>query len=299
MLAGTRETVWSGGFLHSGFVTLFYLSACLTPAIAEKAPAPRRIVSDVLAADEILAEIVSVERIAAVSAAVDNPAISNAAHRFGQTVRRHHGTVEEILSLHPDLVFVAAYSRPETVSYFERAHVPVVRLSGNDSFRSIFVNIRIIGRAVGESARSERLVQAMERELAALSPVSGCGAPRVLYYSEGGITAGRNTVIDEMIFRSGGVNVAAQSGLAGSVEIPLELLLSQAPEVIVLPGWLVDAPSPLLRQLTCDRRFASVPAVRRGAIYTVRSSALTSLSQHAVQGTSEMTRLLREYCQAP
>ncbi|HSY40593.1 MAG TPA: hypothetical protein VLA79_13725, partial [Polyangia bacterium] len=71
---------------------------------------PRRIVSSYLAADEILAALVSPERLAAVSTFADDPAISSVAGFYPRALPRVRGEVEAILALEPDLICVAGYS---------------------------------------------------------------------------------------------------------------------------------------------------------------------------------------------
>jgi iron complex transport system substrate-binding protein len=254
---------------------------------------PERIVSSVLAVDEILAEIVSPSRIAGVTKAVDNPALFAYPGVIPQSAVRHHGGIEEILRLEPDLVFVANYSREATVRFLLSLHIPVVKLGQYSSIADVMRNVREVGSAVGAGERAEMLVQDMERRLAHVqAQVADLAKRRVLYYSEGGITAGRATVIDEAIALAGGTNVASIAGLSGEVEIPLELAVSLSPEVIILPGWKKDVSSPMAEKLASDVRWQDVPAVKNGEVHTVRSSVLTTLSHRIAGGVEELARLI-------
>ena len=58
----------------------------------------------------------------------------------------------------------------------------------------------------------------------------------MLYYEPPGYTRGTGALIDEMIDRAGGSNVAREMGLKGVAEIGFENVLALRPEVIVIPG---------------------------------------------------------------
>ncbi len=259
---------------------------------------PRRIVSGVLAADEVLAQIAAPSSIVGVSAAVDNPALSKGGAAFGAEVTRHHGSIEEILKLEPDLVIVADYSRAETLALLNSLHIPIVRLRRYSSFSAIQTNITQLGQALGREKEASHLLKDLEQRLSRVKEqVKLLPQPGVLYYSEGGVTAGRNTVIDEQITFAGGRNLAREAGFTGDVEIPSELVLALMPEVIILPGWQLDQSSPLREQIINDSRWSYLPAVREKRIYTVPSAAITSLSQHAADGVELLACILHpEVC---
>ncbi len=77
--------------------------------------APRRIASLTLMTDEILLDLVPVQRLVAVTAMADDPAISNVAGRIGRAARRLTLNVEQLLALAPDLLFVASWSDADSV----------------------------------------------------------------------------------------------------------------------------------------------------------------------------------------
>lgn len=71
---------------------------------------PERIVSLTISTDEILLELVAVERIAALTYLVDDPGISNAVEKSKKVSARLDGnSAEAILALKPDLVIVADF----------------------------------------------------------------------------------------------------------------------------------------------------------------------------------------------
>ena len=273
----------------------------LPKALAADTPgrflAPKRIVSGVLAADEVLCEIALPATLAGVSAAVDNPAISRV--KLNSDAVRHQGSIEELIRLQPDLLIVASYSRAETLSLLSSLKIPVLRLKRFSSLSEIESNILRIGEAIGREEQAVKLVAGMQQRISRLSSLTqNLSKTHVLYYSEGGVTAGADTVINELIELAGGVNVAKEAGLKGDIEIPLETILSLMPEVIILPGWRREKESDLKAEILGDSRFKLLPAVSRGRIYTLPSSALTSLSHHALDGAELLAAILHPEIQS-
>src|SRR5262249_27427163 len=78
----------------------------VTPLAAAPSP-PRRILSHTLATDEILLELVPVERVVGVTNLVDDPEISSVPGRYPDHVPRlREADAERIIGLNPDLVCV-------------------------------------------------------------------------------------------------------------------------------------------------------------------------------------------------
>jgi cobalamin transport system substrate-binding protein len=252
---------------------------------------PRRIVSGYLASDEILAALVEPARLAAVSIYADDPSSSNCLHAFPPPVRRVRGEPEEILALRPDLVFVTNFTDEGTVRLLDGAGIPLIRFAGWDSFAGVVADIRLTGAAVGAEARGEELARDIERRLAAVEErVRGRARPRVLYYEPPGYTRGAGALIDEMIERAGGFNVAREMALQGVAEIGFESVLALRPEVIVIPGF---GPAPVLpAALAGSPGWSQLPAVRAGRVRVLPASSITAISQHAAAGLEELAHVV-------
>jgi iron complex transport system substrate-binding protein len=252
---------------------------------------PRRIVSTYLAADEILAALVTPDRLAAVSVFADDPVISSVAGAFPAGIPRLRGEVEAILAREPDLVCIAGYSDADAMRLLVGAGLPILRWSRFDSFADVLANVRLIGAAVGADRRAEALAGAAEAALAALAArLAGAPAVRVLYLDPPNFTAGRRTLIDEMLTRAGGVNVAAEAGIVGAGPIAVESALALGAEAIVAstaPG----APPPL-EVLRATPLWRELPAVRAGRVYPVPAALPGDVSHHAAAAPTEIARWL-------
>jgi iron complex transport system substrate-binding protein len=107
-----------------------------------------------------------------------------------------------------------------------------------------------------------------------------------VYYEAGkpGRTAGRGTVVDDMIRLAGGVNVAGEAPLANPV-LSSEAIVAADPEVIVLSPWS-DSPEEVAQRPGWDR----TTAVRTGRVHRVpeRERALQYPSPACVEGCASM-----------
>jgi iron complex transport system substrate-binding protein len=258
----------------------------------ELAAPPQRIVSGVLASDEMLADMVDLTRICAVTYLVDDRGISNVPDHYPAAIRRHRGQLEELLAMRPDLVVVTSHSQPSTVKLLLRAGVFVVRVPDANSFDAIAMNIEALGRVLGASKRAEALIDHMRRKLARVEGrVAGRQRPRVLYYSMGS-TAGPDSLTDEMIQRAGGYNVIRDTGIRGYTRISPEMAIALQPEVVILSDWSKRSGSNAAETLRADPAWQQVPAVRTGQIHAVRGAWVTSGSQFRVEGVEILARLL-------
>jgi iron complex transport system substrate-binding protein len=252
---------------------------------------PRRIVSTYLGADEILAELVPPDRVVGVSFFADDPAISSCAGVYPAGVPRLRTQVETILALQPDLVCVAGFSEPNALRLMIGAGLPVLRWSRFETFADILANLRLLGAAVGADGRAAAIAGAVEATLGDLARrLAGVRRLPVLYYDPPSFTVGRDTLIDEIITRAGGANVAAAAGIRGPGQIGIEAVLGLDPEAIVVPRY--GAGPPPIETLRATPLWRDVPAVRAGRVYQAPGAFMGDVSHHAVQGLARLARVL-------
>ena len=252
---------------------------------------PRRIVSTYLAGDEILAALVPPERLAAVSTFADDPAISSVAGFYPRTMPRVRAEVEAILALEPDLICVAGYSDADAMRLAVGAGLPILRWSRFETFADVLANVRTIGAAVGADERAQAVVGDAEAKLAAVAAcLRGVTPARVFYLDLPTFTAGRDTLLDEMLTRAGGLNVAAAAGIAGAGQIAVESALALDAEAIV-----VAAPPggrPPLDELRATPLWRELPAVRAGRVFPIPAALPGDVSQRAADAPAEIARQL-------
>ncbi len=243
--------------------------------------APLRIVSQTLATDEILLEIVPNERLVALSEVADDPKYSFCAEKAKLVKARCTNSAEEILKLQPDMIFVASYSRAELVQLLKTSGAPVFRFSHFDSIADIKSNIRALGSATGCEDQAAALINRMENRISAANrkAVASGKRLRVLSYSASNDTAGAGTSFDDVLKSLNCVNVAAENGVNGFAQVSSEQLTRWKPEYIVAsaqPGRAED----VRRKLLQNPAVAASPAGKPERIIVVESRAFTAISHN-------------------
>jgi iron complex transport system substrate-binding protein len=252
---------------------------------------PRRIASTYLGADEILAALVTPDRVVGVSAYADDPATSNCHDVYPANIPRLRTDPETVIALAPDLVCVAGYTAADPLRLLVGSGLAVARWSRFDSFAEVMAGIRLLGAVVGEDARADALARNiaalladLERRLARVRPV------RVIYFDPPTYTMGQETLVDEILTRAGGENVVRELGIVGPGQIGLETVLALEPEAIIMPNYAGN--TPVLHALATDAIWRQVPAVRAGRVHEVPGAWIATVSHHAAQGLTRVARVL-------
>ena len=255
----------------------FLLSLWTFCSAAAAEPVPRRIASMNLTADEILVEIVPVERLVAATAAADDAGTSNIVGRIPPGVARfRRAEMERLLALSPDLVVVSEYTDADFLRLLERSGMRVHRMRGLDSLAGLRNAILELGRAVGSEEGARRLVARYDARLADLARrLEGVPKPRVLYWA-GGMTAGAGTAIGALIEGAGAINVGREMGIEGVAPIGAERAFVADPDfVLVGEGWKST------EALKAHPLLSRMRAVKQAHVVAMPTELLVTLSHHA------------------
>lgn len=248
---------------------------------------PRRIVSLTLATDELLHELVGPERVVGITWLADDPRISNVADRYPDDVQRLRADLEAVLALRPDLVCTAPYNDAGFLRLMRDSGLDIHRMPEVKGFQDLFRSVRSLAARVGACEAGEELVEHMRGRLEALDAALGGVAerPRVLFWSKGW-TPGSGTMLDAVIRRAGGRNVAADLDIEGHGHVPEERVLAADPDWLLLEGggWLERG--------RISGGLKALPAVKAGRIVRIPGRLLHSLSHHIVRGTEVLARAL-------
>ncbi|HVS14343.1 MAG TPA: ABC transporter substrate-binding protein [Thermoanaerobaculia bacterium] len=243
---------------------------------------PRRIVSQSLASDEILLELIPDDRLLAVSALALDPRYSRAVEAAARVPRTVLHDTEELLSLRADLIVVASYTMPETLRQLDTAGAPVLRLRRFDGVEAIRANLRTLGFAVGEDETAAALIAAMDARIEAerrrVAAALRGRRPRVVSW-DGGVAPGSGTTFDDVVRLLGAENASSAAGLDGWPRVGSEQILAWDPEAIFVaaPAGEEEAER---RRLLADPRVALTAAGRAGRIHVVDAALFSTVSHH-------------------
>jgi iron complex transport system substrate-binding protein len=202
------------------------------PLALDAEAAPQRIVSLNLCTDQILVELVPRERIAALSILVDDRRVSPIAGRFPDTPKVR-GEAEQVLALDADLVVTVASSTPATVALLRRLDRAVVTVPLASSFEEIRSVIRTLAEAVAEPQKGRKLIDRMDHQLAALR-APDARRPSAIALQVGSLVSSGRSLLDEAMAWVGLDNAAGRRRLGAGGRLPLEALVADPPDLIVL-----------------------------------------------------------------
>lgn len=210
------------------------LLCALLVATAVAAEPPQRIASLNLCADQLLLLLLPRERIASVTEWAQKPESSYMAKAaLGLPV--NYGLAERVLPQQPDLILAGEYNDHTMVAMMRQLgyRVEIVRVPRNLAEAEKY--ILQFGELVGAQTQAEALVADMQRRLALIAEqVGNAPAGLAAVYSPNGMSAGRGTVMEEILARAGWRNLGSELGLQGYGQLPLEQLIRAQPDLLVL-----------------------------------------------------------------
>jgi len=262
------------------------------PAAAEP---PRRIISLIPAATEMLFAMGAGDRLAGVSNYDRFPPDVARLPRVGGLL---DPDVERLLALKPDLVIVYD-TQTDLKRQLERADIPMFRYV-HRGLPDITETMRALGERIGAKPGADAAASRIERALAAIrGRVAGRPRPKTL------LVFGREPGTLRHVDASGGygflhdvLELAGGSDVLGdlhkqSVEMSTEMILTRAPEVIIELHY-GDSLKP--DRLDAERRvwntLASVPAVKNTRVYLLTGDEFVVPGPRIVTAAERFARSL-------
>ena len=215
-------------------------------APAPQAPAspggPQRIVSLNPCLDVILVRVADRSQIAALSHYARDDYGSTIAD-IARTLPFTYETAEEVIALRPDLVMTGKHSSLATRNALGRLNIPMALFGVPESVAESLEQVREVAHVVGRPERGEALIAGIEAALAAAAPAPGTRPLSALVFMPGGFASGPGTLMDEMMTRVGLENAVGRYGLTRSMNVPLELLVADPPDILLSGEPYPGAPS--------------------------------------------------------
>jgi len=255
---------------------------------------PRRIVSLVPSVTEIIYALGAEERLAGRTDYCEFPAAAKRKPSVGGMV---NPSLETLVALKPDLVIATDEgNREETFQQLARLRIPTYLVHAT-RLSALLDMIARLGELTGRQAAVGPLTEGLQRRVSAVrQAVAPFPRPRVLYviWPEPLVVPGRQSLLTELIDLAGGDSVTTGQE-AAYVRFSVEAAVALAPQVIVLAdhasanggGSSAGRPEP-----EKWKRFASVPAIRAGRLYSVDLSILHRYGPSVVEGLETLARLI-------
>jgi iron complex transport system substrate-binding protein len=201
-------------------------------ALAGERP-PSRIVSLDLCTDQLLIELVDRARIAAVTHLAADPAVSAIPDKArGLAITR--GAAEDVLRYDPDLILAGPFGVAASVDLLRRLGRRLVIVPLPQDLGGVRTAVRTVAAAAGVEREGEAMIADFDRRLANLPASSAQALPTAVIYQIGGSVSGPGSLADAALAAAGYRNMAGDYRLTRGGQVPLELLLADPPDLLVL-----------------------------------------------------------------
>jgi iron complex transport system substrate-binding protein len=208
---------------------------CLAAAGCAAQPSSRGggIVSLNPCADAMLVELIPPDRIAAISHYSRDPTASSIDPEVARRLPVNNGTAEEIIALRPDLAIIDSFTSVSTREALARAGVKTVTLGWASTIADSKMQVRELAAALDAKPAGEAMVAKIDRAIADARTDRPL-VPALLWIG-GNTVSGGGTLLDEMMVKAGFSDHAAHYGLQQTGYLPIEHVVVDPPQVMLIP----------------------------------------------------------------
>ncbi len=251
---------------------------------------PTRIVSLAPSNTEILFAVGAGGHVVGVTQWCNHPV---AAQSIQQVAGYADLNVERITAVSPDLILAARGNDLEGLETLKQMGIPVFALNVQ-SLEAMVEAVKRLGQLTGTGPRADSLAQALQQRLTVVDQrIASLQRPRVLwgYVAEPVYTAGPGSLIDDVIHRAGGLNVA-RAAEGTWPQVSLETIVAWAPEVLLTSLGKGMQPAGEIERLMDVDGWKDLPAIREGRIVNVDGDLLTRAGPRLVDAAEILSDAL-------
>jgi len=246
---------------------------------------PQRIVSLVPAVTENLYLLEVADKVVGVTVYCQRPPQAQTKEKVGTVIDVN---IEKIIELRPDIVISSPLTDHKQVRKLRDLDIEVKIFPEAKDFRGLCENFLTLSRLVGKEHRAEGVLERTNRELETVKKrIEGLAKTRVFVQIGANplFTADRASFINDLIERSGGINIAsdAKTGIFSREEV-----IKRNPETILIVTMGIVGE----REKEVWFKYESISAVKNGRIFTVDSYRVCSPTPVSfVETVKELVRL--------
>jgi iron complex transport system substrate-binding protein len=215
------------------------------------------------------------------------PAQAQQVEAVGDTLKP---SIERIIALRPQVVFVSTASQLEAFTSELEAHHIAVYVTDSHDLEGVFHSIERMAEVLGKRPQADELLKQLRLRVGAVAEKVRTQPPVRVFYQvsdEPLYTIGRDAFITDLIKRAGGISVTADVPGAWP-KYSTESALAARPDAIILPtgGSMGNANSNVASALKRS------PAVAAGRVYKINDDHLSRPGPRAVDGLEDLARAL-------
>ena len=184
--------------------------------------------------DAILAEVAAPGQLLAISHYSKNPRATSMEPAEAARYRATGGTVEEILALDPDVVVASSFIAPATRAALGDLGVEVVTFGAASTVEESLEQVRALAELAGDTTAGERLATRIDEALSRATEEEP--SIQAALWQPGGIVPGEQALVSDLLRRTGFASYGAARGLGQADFLPLEQVVADPPEVLLVAG---------------------------------------------------------------
>ena len=259
---------------------------------------PQKVISLTLATDEILPELVDLSVIQSMTTYSLDEGVSNILDIAKKVPLKIDADVEKIISMKPDLVFVADWKEKKFVQQLRNAGIKVFQFKSPATIQDVKQNITDISRLLGETEKGQKLINSIDEKLSnvdndlkSMDPTKKLTV--MYYYFAYGSTYAKGTSLDDILSKAGLINMPTQKGLSMWPNISKEQIIAWNPDIILVPSWSYDKnkdPNKLAEDFKNDPSFKNLKAVKNNRVLMLPDRHLLDNAQYMADGVVDVAK---------
>ena len=202
--------------------------------------------------------------------------------------------IEKIAELDPDILITTTGGPDDDYQKVRELGIEIYRVINIKGIEGVYDEIANIGKILGLEDKAEELVSELKKGVdeiySKVEDLSDEEKPRVFFEISNDplMSVGADTFINDLIEKSGGVNIVAEDNLTGWPEYSLEKLIEKNPDIIIATMMAVADPS----VITGDERFSSIDAVTSGRVYIVPDNPVCRPNQNLIKALQMLSKAI-------
>lgn len=198
---------------------------------------------------------------------------------------------EQLLKLNPDLVIVGAID-DKTIQSLRNLKLTVLKVDP-ESLDTTYQSIEKLGLITNTQEQGKKIVSGMKEKQAAIAKKVAAikDADKVKVWVEvdpNFFTAGKDTFMDELISKAGGVNIAADA--KGWTQYTAEKVIAKNPQIILTTyGYYVKNP---VEQVLARNTWQNIDAIKNKRVFDIDSNIVTRPGPRIIDGLEIIAKAL-------
>lgn len=260
---------------------------------------PKKIYAGTLSIEELLVDLVTTERIVAISEnALDrNTSLIKEKAAHIKTVVPNNMSVEAILALNPDLVILQENNNKAFIDSVKDTGLKVIVTKVPTNLSMVQKRIELIAKAVGEEERGKNIIDDMNKKIAYVNSKVGNIPEKdrkiAMAYSLQGVFGSKQGLFHDICIRSGLRNGAALAGLERGDHLSKEKIVSTNPDILIFPQYSSTVKGDVDKfrdDVLADKSLQTVKAVKNKRYIIIPDRYRYSASQYMADAILILSR---------